>query len=251
MVRKISLVLMVVSVASTAQSLPPEIRPGEYVRHRDSGTLIVRPGEKSKLTFEIESVGGNCHSCSVSGSIRGAVGHADSWTADGSGSKCEISFSSDRSAVVVRPISQEECRVYCGARAGFDGTYRIPPASCKTAGRQARRDRFLALYRSHRYLEAGQALQRLLAQCKEFMGWIEIDQVRSDLALSQYRYGEFSQCLATLGTTLAADVKDVEELRGEKGGVYLAPCDFDNYGPVAKSILFNRALCTKAMAKGR
>ena len=175
MLRNILSLALLVASAASAQSRLPEIRPGEYVRGRDTGTLTVRRDEKNKFTFEIESLGGNCHSCNVSGVIRGAIGYGDSWAADGSDSKCEISFSSDRSAVVVRPTSPEECRAYCGARAAFDGTYRIPPAGCTTAVRQVRRDRFLVSYRARHYPEAVNTLQSLLAQCGEFMGWIEID----------------------------------------------------------------------------
>lgn len=243
------LVLMLASIAS-AQTSSPAIPPGEYVRERDTGTLTVRRGNENTLKFEIQSVGGNCHSCSVSGVIRGAIGQADSWAADDSASKCKISFSVRGSAIVVDP-GEEECGAYCGARASFEGTYRIPPPSCTDASRQARRDRFLALYRSRRHIDAEGTLQGLLSECKEFMGWIEIDQVRNDLALAQYRAGEFPQCVATLRTTLAANAKDVEELRSEDGSVHLPPCDFDNYEPVAKAILFNRTLCTKAMATGR
>lgn len=83
------------------------------------------------------------------------------------------------------------------------------------------------------------------------MSRIEIDQVRNDIALAQYHKGEFSQCLQTLNATLVADVKDEEELKNGNGGVYLPPCDFDNYVEVAKSIWFNKALCSKAISRGR
>ncbi len=83
------------------------------------------------------------------------------------------------------------------------------------------------------------------------MGWIEIDQVRNDLALAQYHNGEFQQCLATLNTTLAAKVKNEEELKAGNGGVYLPPCDLDNYIGVAKATWFNKTLCTKAMSRRR
>jgi len=107
------------------------------------------------------------------------------------------------------------------------------------------------LYRARRFGPATDTLQGLISRCETFMGWIEIDQVRNDLALAQYHNGETQQCLATLNTTLAAKVKDEEELRAGNGGVYLPPVDFDNYIDVAKSTWFNKALCTKAMVKRR
>ena len=78
-----------------------------------------------------------------------------------------------------------------------------------------------------------------------------MDQVRNDLALAQFHNGDFSQCLQTLNATLAADVKDEDELKSAKGNTYLPPCDFANYIGVAKSTWFNKALCTKAMSKER
>jgi hypothetical protein len=112
----------------------------------------------------------------------------------------------------VRPITEATCRDYCGRRASFDGKYRIPPASCTASGRQAQRDKFLLLYRAHRYAEAENVLGTLTSQCTDFMNWIEIDQVRNDRALSQYHNGEYSQCVETLNTTIAGQAKDVTEL---------------------------------------
>jgi hypothetical protein len=242
--------LMSAAMSST-DAAPPEIRLGQYIRDQDSGTLTIRRNEQKRLIFEIESIGGNCHICGVSGVVRGSIGHGDSWAANGEDSKCDISFSADRSTLEIKPINQEECRAYCGARAGFDGTYRIPPSACTSAGREAQRDEFLSLYRSRRFAQAVKKLQALTAQCGQFISWIEMDRIRNDIALAQYHNGDASQCLQTLDATIAASVKDEEELKAGKGSTYLPPCDFDNYIDVAKSTWFNKALCTKALSKGR
>jgi hypothetical protein len=239
-------VLMVVAATSTGAA-NPEIRPGQYVLEGDSGTLTIRKDERNRLTFEIESIGGNCHTCSVSGAISGTIGYGDSWAGDGRGSKCEISFVPDGTAIVVRPITQEGCRAYCGMRAGFDGTYLVHPVACTSVGRKKLRDRFLRLYSTRQFLPARKTLQSLLAQCSKFMNWIEVDQVRNDLALAQYHSGDFQQCLTTLNDTLAASAKDAEDLKSGNGNIYLPPCDFDNYIGVAKATWFNKALCSKAM----
>ena len=82
------------------------------------------------------------------------------------------------------------------------------------------------------------------------MNWIEIDQVRNDLALSQYHNGEYSQCVETLNATIAGKVKDEAELKGgNNSSVYLPPCDFDNYINVAISTWFNKAMCVKALTR--
>jgi hypothetical protein len=251
MLRSILLLALLAAAFARLEAAPPDPRPGHYVRERDTGTLTVRRGEQNRHIFEIESIGGNCHSCSVTGVLRGTIGHGDSWAGDASDSKCDISFSSSPSGIVVSPMSQENCRAYCGARAGFDGIYRIPPTTCTSEGRQAQRERFLHLYRSRRYPLATKTLQTLIAQCREFIGWIEMDQIRNDLALSQYHSGHISQCLGTLNETLAARAKDEEELKAGTSSVHLPPCDFDNYIEVAKSTWFNRTLCTKAMSRER
>lgn len=224
---------------------PQTPQPGMYVRENASGTLTIRWTEQNALTFEISSIGGNCHSCEVSGVIRGGVGS----TADAGEEKCEISFLAKGSAVAVNPITQEACREYCGARAGFDGTYTIPPASCTDTGMQARRDQFMRLYRAHKYPDAIRTLQSLVSECEKFMDWIELDKVRNDLAISQYHNGESAQCLQTLNATLAGGVKDEEELKSGAKGIYLPPCDFDNYIDVAKSTWYNKSLCSKRPTK--
>lgn len=244
MLRYIWLFALIIAVVTAAEAASPEIRPGEYVLDADRGTLNIRKGERNQLSFEIASVGGNCHTCSVSGVISGAVGRAKDGDEDDS--VCEISFSSEEGAIVVRPITEGGCSYYCGARAGFEGTYRIPPAACTGGGRQKQRDTFLRLYKAHQFAQAGTTLQNLISQCEVFMGWVEIDQVRNDLALAQYRNGEFQQCLTTLNKTMAGTIKGEEELNA-----HLPPCDFDNYVGVAKGIWFNRDLCTKKMTKQR
>lgn len=251
MLRTILFFTLIVGTTPCSIAAPSQPRPGQYVLEGDSGTLTIRSDGSNDLYFQIETVGGNCHSCSVSGVIRGTTGHGDSWTADGSDSKCDISFSYSSSSLVVTPITHEACRAYCGARAGFDGAYRIPPTNCTTGERQAQRDRFLQLYQAHRYPQATSTLQMLISQCREFMGWIETDEVRNDLALSQYHSGDFAQCLNTLNETLVGNTKDEEQFKAGNNGLYLTPCDFDNYIGVAKSTWYNKRLCTKAMLNGR
>lgn len=228
-----------------------KLQPGKYILDRGNGELTIRLGEQGKLIFEIESVGSNCSSCSVSGVVLGTVGYADSLTEDDNESKCEISFVANRSEVVVHPLKHEECRTFCGARAGFDGIYSIPPKECTEVGKQKIHNQFLRLYRSRNFVQAEATLQSHLKQCSTFMNWIEIDEVRNDLALAQYHNGEFQQCLVTLNDTLTAKVKDEAELKEGKDGFYLPPCDFDNYIHVAKLTWFNKALCTKAILSGK
>jgi hypothetical protein len=175
----------------------------------------------------------------------------DSWAEDGNQSKCEISFISKGSGIVVKSLKDYECRAFCGARAGFEGIYSIPPNECTEAGKQKIYKQFLRLYRSSQFVQAETILQSHLKQCSNFMNWIELDEMRNDLALTQYHNGEFQECLTTLNETLAAKVKDEAELKEGKDSFYLPPCDFDNYIHVAKSTWFNKVLCTKAISNAK
>jgi hypothetical protein len=137
------------------------------------------------------------------------------------------------------------------ARGSFDGKYRVPPAACTASSRKAQRQKFLQLYRARQYAAAASILNMLTAQCTDFMNWIEMDEVRNDLALAQYHQGEFAQCVQTLNTTIAGQVKDEAELKSGTGAAFLPPCDFDNYAEVAKATWFNKAMCVKVLAKKR
>lgn len=234
-------------IASTAfaGTASTDIRPGKYILTDDSGTLVIRKGEgKKQLTFAIDTMGGNCHLCGVSGVISGNKGQADPWADDASEPTCSIAFSAKGTAITVTPLTEAACRNHCGARASFDGTYRLPPAACTAAARQKQRDASLRLHKAGRYSDAAQALEGLIHQCGSFMNWIEIDQARNDIAVAQYRKGEFAQCLTTLSYTRVGHVKDEAELASGNGPVFLPPCDFDNYIAVARATWFNRSLCS-------
>ena len=156
MIRYILLFALIPSIG-LSNAAPSDPKPGKYVLDHGSGTLDIRRGAPNKLTFEIQVVGGNCHTCAVSGVIRNTIGSTEEEPA----LRCDITFESDGSALVVRPITEDACRSYCGMRASFEGKFRVPPASCTTLGRQAQRDKFLLLYRAHRYAEAANILGAL------------------------------------------------------------------------------------------
>lgn len=233
--------LLIANSVAAGSTPSVTISPGKYIRSGDSGTLTVSSESSGELKFEIESIGSNCHVCSVSGAIRGKVGYAN----DGD-TKCRIAFERNASGLEVSPTTPEECRYYCGMRASFDGSYKIPLANCTRKSQQTRRDEFIKLYRAHSYKKAGDGLLALLSQCSEFMNWIEKDSVRNDLALAQFHNGDAAACLKTLETTQAAKYPNKENLKE-----HFPPCDFDNYEGVAQSTFYNKALCEKAGAGKR
>lgn len=226
----------------------PTLSTGRYSAPHDGGSLTVRrdPGAGGRWHFDIETVGGNCHICGLSGRIvrtrQGWVGHTEEAWAE----RCDIALQPQgRDAVRVTALTPEACQTFCGARAGFEHTYRRPPAACSDGQRRARRERALASHRQGLWTPAAQGLQALLQDCAGFMDPITLDRVRSDLALVQWRLGEPAACRATLAGTHAAGLADEAALREA-----MAPCDADNYLPVARAIWFNLRRCQGGEAPG-
>lgn len=214
------------------------VATGRYVSVGDWGTLVVKKAPSGETRFEIEAIGGNCHVCSVSGVVKGKTGVADYDYIQEDSEKCKVSLKPVSGGVDVAPLTSEACRYFCGARAGFDGLYKLPPARCTAKQRQARRAEFLALYRTKKFAQASDVLSGLIVECADFIDWIEIDKVRNDLALAQYHAGDSAACLATLAGTRAG------KAQGEDG-LGLAPCDHDNYIGTAKATWYNQKLCGK------
>lgn len=215
-----------------------ELLAGTYVREYNSGSLVIK-NTKNGPEFHIESVGSNCHSCSVAGIIKEGIGYTEPGNPDDS--NCRISFKGDSSSVNVEPTLSEACRQYCGMRAYFNGIYKALPPACTVKSLQARRNKYLTLYKKRQFSEAVIAIESLLKQCAStFMDDVQTDRIRNDLALTQYHSGDPLACQKTLSLTRASDFEDEAALRSQ-----LPPCDFDNYISVAKATWHNQALCEK------
>ena len=214
------------------------LAPGDYVMVDGGwGTLQVKPGGQA---FSIETVGANLHVCNVDGTIKGGVGRPQDADAD-----CRIGFKAQDRDIEVTGEG-DGCRNYCGARAYFDGKYRLPPASCVAKNLQKRRNGFLADYKARRYETAYLQVDSLYRECKEFYNWVDIDVLRNDVALTQLRLGHPAGCLKTLQETRAWESPNEKHLEEESG---LPPSDFDMYLSVAKATWTNRWLCEKALAR--
>lgn len=240
----LGLATLLLSSLGSAGETASDIAPGHYVPAGDWGTLSITTDASARTRFDIESMGGNCHLCAVSGVIHGTTGIADAWLEDDNTARCRIAFRQRGGQIAVEPITEEECRNYCGARAGFAGIYKTLPARCTHQAQQAGRKAFLELYRARQFAAASEKLAQLLAACGEFMNWVEIDAVRNDLALAQFHDGKPAACLKTLAATRAAKAADADDLG-------LPPCDHDNYIEVAKATWHNLTLCKKANTRHR
>jgi hypothetical protein len=208
----------------------PAVEPGEYVYilgGSASGTMTVKGN-----SFNISTIGGNCHTCAIEGTFHGRVG------VDKDEGKCHIVVSGNKDALKLdSSATVEACRDFCGMRAMFDGDYRRAPAACTDRRRQARIGQAHKQYAAKNYDGARTTLRSLLSDCGAFMDWIERDKTRSDLAVTEYRRGDSGQCLAALSETSAVKAQ-------KDASLVLPPCDADNYAATSKAILYNRGLCS-------
>ncbi len=215
--------------SACAMAAGPAVEPGEYVYilgGSASGTMTVKGG-----SFNISTIGGNCHTCAIEGTFQGRVG------IEKDEGKCRIAVSGNRDALKLdSSATAEACRGFCGMRAMFDGDYRRAPAACTDRQRQARIGQAHKQYAAKDYDAARTTLRSLLSDCDPFMDWIERDKARSDLAVTEYHRGDNAQCLAVLSETTA--------LKAQKdASLFLPPCDADNYASTSKAILYNQGLC--------
>lgn len=214
------------SVSVLAMAAGPAVEPGEYI-YVEGGSGHGAMSVKGN-SFNIETMGANCHTCAVSGTFKGRTGVADA---------CRIAVSGDNGVLKLdTSATQEACRDFCGMRAGFDGEYRRPPAACTDRQRTVRIGQAHKQYATKDYDGARTTLRALLSECDTFMDWIERDKARSDLAVTEYHRGDNQQCLAALSDTVAV------RMQGDSSS-FLPPCDADNYASTSKAILYNQGLC--------
>lgn len=244
MSRSLSLfIFWLAALSATSAALAQTPPPGEYETHNGWGALSISAGKNGVALFQIDTIGANAHVCSLNGKIKGDTGYAEAGEAD---PQCFITFKAVPGGFSVSAQTPETCREYCGARAGFEGAYLLPPSGCKPDEREARRSFFTAMYRLENYAQAYESLNSFYKQCGDFLNWIEIDKVRNDLAIAQYHLGQNASCLSILKDTLGATQANEEELSAS-----LPPSDFDSYLPVAQATWFNLKLCGKGGAATR
>lgn len=219
------------------------VEPGEYVYVEGGqahGVLVVKGGR-----FKVDTLGANCHLCSLTGTLKGNVG----MTTDGD-ETCRISITGNHGTLKLDSGNTDACRSYCGERATFEGEYRRPPEACTGRSRAARLMQARAQYAKKDYAAAEAAFTSLIGECASDMDWIEVDRVRSELALTQFHLGERTKCLATLSETTA--MRNYDDSDGQSDASFgLLPCDAEDYQSTGKAIMHNAALCKSPVAARR
>lgn len=226
-----AVVAAALSASASAIAAGSAVEPGRYLYVEGGsahGVLTVKGS-----AFTLDTIGGNCHTCSLSGTFRGRVG-----VVGDRDKACRIAVSGGQGVVKLDASGSEPCRDYCGMRASFDGEYRRPPAACTDQSRAVRTEQSHKQYAARDYDAARATLTSLLAECNGFMDWIEQDRAKSDLALTEYHRGDPARCVAVLSDTVA-----VRAQREHSDSFGLPPCDADNYRSTGDAILHNLALC--------
>lgn len=221
---------------------------GEYLAKGGWGTLIIQKARQGEQVFSLESLGANGHSCSLGGSIRNGEANLHEDWQEGT---CNVKFKLHDNSIEVSSELTESCRSYCGARAGFTGTYLKPAPGCSTLALRQTRNRFKKLYDSKDYASAERLLAPVLSDCKATLHWLDELATRNDLALTQAKLGEGKTCRSTLDPM----AEDAQRYSGtqedntaicDSGDRYLPPADCDGYLRQVRAAKTNLGWCERA-----
>jgi hypothetical protein len=224
------------ATASAKLSTLSTPKVGQYITEQGWGVLDVLQGKDGKRMFRLESVGANGHSCTLDGAIENGIATLK----DDPDRVCKVSFAPIASGVAVADASDGMCRSFCGARAGFEGDYRVPPAGCNTGAVRASREKFKKAYDKKQYAEAESHLAPILSRCTITLNlWDDAD-IRNDLAITYFHLKNKSACLVAL-TPLAKLAADDDATIMD--AFSFAPSDAEGRVSIAKATRTNLKKC--------
>jgi hypothetical protein len=223
-------ILAAVSLAASAAPAAP-LQPGTYVYENGAGSLTLKPAKGGSLSFSIETMGGNAHTCGLSGEFQGNK----ATLTDGAESPCVVRFDAIEKGVDVTAETSESCRAFCGMRASFEGKYVQPDKECLSTTVDKTRSKFKKLYDQKKFPEALALLEPTL-KCEPVIDRFTTMWIRNDLAVTYHALKNDQACLKVLEPMkeLAAD----EEPGGGE------PSFKDILEKIAKASRYNLKLCT-------
>ncbi|MDD4911462.1 MAG: hypothetical protein PHP57_04150 [Sideroxydans sp.] len=241
---KIALVVFIMATFAAEVFAENATIPGAYEMEGAGGTLMVTGNEENHLQeFVIDTWGGNGHTCTLAGKMKGNLGVVDD-DSDMKGDECTflIESKADRISVSVSPEMEDSCRYYCGASAGFAGDYFTVDPYCKKT--EDIRAEFLNRYETKNYEKAKNILAELLKRCERFMDWHNQAEVRNDLAVTELHLGDKKACLKTLQPIKPHFVDDPFESH-----MGFAPIDEEWGAEMTKTTRFNWQKCGGKLPK--
>jgi len=222
------------ATSAPASRTVPAIAPGEYTTEGGGGTLVVAR-KKNTLTFSIESVGANGHTCTLEGELRDGRATLEGMETN---APCVVALAGDIAGINVGASENGACRMYCGARAGFEGLYLKLAAQCTGAAIRKSRDAFKRQYDAKQYADAQRTLGAVLTDCARTLHWLESGRIRNDLAVTLHKLGDLEGCLNML-KPLAEDARGSDDAIREG----YPPTDAESYLPIVRATRTNLKLC--------
>lgn len=232
------LVCALAALALATAARAAELAPGTYLTEGGWGHLTLSTGKDGGLEFAITSMGSNAHACSLEGTI--ADGRAAVPTYENEA--CRISFTEGAEGIVVavHEDDAEQCRYFCGARAGFEGEYLVVPSGCLPDEVEKVRARFKKLYDAREYAPASALLEDLLPRCGRLLEDIEKGWIASDLAITRLKLGDRAGCRAAL-----ADRTELAAMNDEQVAENYPPMEAEWYTRLSKAVRTNLRLCAE------
>jgi hypothetical protein len=222
-------------VAAAVSPTGPQLAPGEYVSRGGMGTLHIVRAANGTLTFSLESVGANAHTCMLDGELRNGQATLEGLDDD---EPCVVTLKPTAEGIDVGSSENAACRAYCGMRASFEGEYLRPAPACTAEAVRATRRKFQQLYDRKQWREARTTLEPLIRDCAETIDWITLGRIRNDLAVTLHKLRDLASCravLAPLAEDAALSDAEIEDL--------YPPTDAELYLPIVRSTRTNLKLC--------
>jgi hypothetical protein len=228
------LFLSVFVAAGRLEAAPPAaIEPGNYVTEHSWGQLQIQAPKKGGQSFNLDVLGGNGHTCTLSGVIRQRTARIE----NGDEPVCVVRFGQKGEGIEVTVDDADPCRAWCGMRAWFEGYYSRPPPACVPRVVRATRSDFQRLYKSKAYGEARAKIEGLLNTCGSVIDRFDEMWIRNDLAVTLHHLKDDAACLKVLEPMREwAASEDGEVAIGE-------PAYEDFYRRIGKAIRANLKLC--------
>ncbi|MEO8384655.1 MAG: hypothetical protein ABI583_05400 [Betaproteobacteria bacterium] len=224
------------STSVAAQPSSATLKPGEYISEHSQGQLVLKPAKGGALSFLIESVGANGHTCSLEGELRG--GRA---TLEGIEAKvpCVVTMTNTPAGIEVKGSESGSCQFYCGVRATFEATYFQPAPACREKAVTTTRNTFKRHYDAKKFAEARAVLEPLLKDCTRSLYWLDEGRIRNDLAVTLHKLGDLAGCRDVL-KPLSEDARAADTTLQES----YPPTDLESVMPIVRATRTNLKLCT-------
>ncbi|NIJ83314.1 hypothetical protein FHY35_000269 [Xanthomonas arboricola] len=225
------------AVAQHLEARPPE--PGEYITDAGWGRLLLT-NDNGALRFSVESTTGQSM-CSLQGTVRGTQGSAEN---EAGAIGCKVQFSSVTGGIDVTTPTPMECKTLCGYNGGFEARYLRATTGCNRNAIARTRAVFQQHYDRKDYQAALSTLSPILTRCGQTLEWDEKGDMRNDLAITQYKTSQYTQCLETLHD-YAEDAASPDDAVTDNWPPVLA----DRYLAIVRAARTNIGLCKKGLAR--